>query len=132
MFVLTAFTLTALDYRSTGGSSAFDAVRRGSDTVFGPAQRAIGSAVSGIGDAVERVLRDDDRHAGFVPEPLVEAVQERTAAGEHDAAVHDVARQLGRALVEGVLDRVDDLVDRLLDRLADLLGADGDRLWAGR
>jgi rod shape-determining protein MreC len=49
MFVLTAFTLTALDYRSTGGSSAFDAVRRGSDTVFGPAQRALGGATHAVG-----------------------------------------------------------------------------------
>jgi rod shape-determining protein MreC len=49
MFVLTAFTLTALDYRSTGGSSAFDAVRRGSDTVFGPAQRAVGGVTHSIG-----------------------------------------------------------------------------------
>ena len=64
MLVLTAFTLTALDYRSVGDSSAFDAVRRGSDTVFGPAQRALGSAVGGIGDALDglsRVGRDDDK-----------------------------------------------------------------------
>jgi rod shape-determining protein MreC len=52
MFVLTAFTLTALDYRSTGGSSAFDAVRRGSDTVFGPAQRAIGGVAHSVGNAL--------------------------------------------------------------------------------
>ncbi len=52
MLVLTAFTLTALDYRSTGGSSAFDAVRRGSDTVFGPAQRAVGGVTNAIGNAV--------------------------------------------------------------------------------
>jgi len=52
LFVLTAFTLTALDYRSTGGSSAFDAVRRGSDTVFGPAERAVGGIVSSVGSAL--------------------------------------------------------------------------------
>jgi rod shape-determining protein MreC len=52
LLVLTAFTLTALDYRSTGGSSAFDAVRRGSDTVFGPAQRAIGGAAHAVGSAL--------------------------------------------------------------------------------
>jgi rod shape-determining protein MreC len=52
MFVLTAFTLTALDYRSTGGSSAFDAVRRGSDTVFGPAQRALGGVAHSVGSAL--------------------------------------------------------------------------------
>lgn len=52
LLVLTAFTLTALDYRSTGGSSVFDAVRRGSDTVFGPAQRAVG----GLAHSVSRAL----------------------------------------------------------------------------
>ncbi|MBK5306628.1 MAG: rod shape-determining protein MreC [Frankiaceae bacterium] len=64
MLVLTAFTLTAVDYRSSGDSSAFDAVRRGSDTLFGPAQRAVGGAVNGIGDALDgitRVGRDGDK-----------------------------------------------------------------------
>lgn len=55
MFVLTAFSLTALDYRSTGGSSAFDAVRRGSATVFGPAQRALGGASHAVGTFVSGV-----------------------------------------------------------------------------
>jgi rod shape-determining protein MreC len=57
LFVLTAFTLTALDYRSTGGSSAFDAVRRGSDTVFGPAQRAVGGAARSVGSALSGLPR---------------------------------------------------------------------------
>jgi rod shape-determining protein MreC len=66
MFVLTAFTLTALDYRSTGDSSAFDAVRRGSDTVFGPAQRALGHAAHGVGgffSGIAHVGRDRDEIA---------------------------------------------------------------------
>src|SRR5688572_8279168 len=37
------------------------------------------------GDAVQRVLGDVDRHAGLVLEESVEAVQQRTATGEHDA-----------------------------------------------
>jgi rod shape-determining protein MreC len=57
MLVLTAFTLTALDYRSTGGSSAFDAVRRGSDTVFGPAQRALGSLAHSVGNVIDGIPR---------------------------------------------------------------------------
>ena len=36
-------------------------------------------------------------------------LQQRAAAGEHDAAVHDVGGELGRRLVERRLDRVDDL-----------------------
>ena len=66
MFVLTAFTLTALDYRSTGGSSAFDAVRRGSDTVFGPAQRALGGVTHGVGSffsGLSHIGREQDENA---------------------------------------------------------------------
>lgn len=51
LLVLTAFTLTALDYRSTGGGSAFNAVRRGADTLFGPAQRALGGVAHSVGSA---------------------------------------------------------------------------------
>lgn len=51
LLVLTAFTLTALDYRA-GGGSAFGPVRRGVDAVFGPAQRAVGGAARAIGDAL--------------------------------------------------------------------------------
>ena len=66
----------------------------------------------------QRVLGDVHRHAGLVAQPLVEAAQQRAAAGEHDAAVHDVAGELGRGLVEGGADGVDDRVQRLLERLA--------------
>lgn len=49
LLVLTAFTFTALDYRSGGGGSPFDALRRGSDTLFGPVQRTLGGAVRAVG-----------------------------------------------------------------------------------
>ena len=39
---------------------------------------------------------DVDRHAGLVLQPLVEAAQVGAAAGQDDALVHDVGRQLGR------------------------------------
>ena len=74
-------------------------------------------------DAGERALGEVDRHLRLVAQPLVEAGEERAAAGEHDAAVHDVRGELGRRLVERRLDRVDDLRDRLVERAADLLGA---------
>lgn len=48
LLLLTAFTLTALDVRS-GAGSPFDAVRRGADTVLGPAQRAVGGVARSIG-----------------------------------------------------------------------------------
>src|SRR5215210_768069 len=49
--------------------------------------------------AVERVLGDVDRHAGLPAQPLVEPAQQGATAGEDDAAVHDVAGELRRALV---------------------------------
>src|SRR5918997_4047070 len=70
--------------------------------------------------AGERRLGEVSRHLGLVAQALVEPLQQRAAAGEHDAAVHDVRRQLGRSAVERLLDRVDDLRQRLLERLADL------------
>ena len=48
VLLLTAFLLTLLDLRS-GPGSPFDAVRRGADTVLGPAQRAVGGAASRLG-----------------------------------------------------------------------------------
>lgn len=48
LLLLTAFTLTVLDVRS-GAGSPFDAVRRGADTVLGPAQRAVGGVARSIG-----------------------------------------------------------------------------------
>lgn len=54
LLVLTAFTLTTLDYRA-GEGSPLDGVRRAASTVLGPAERALGSAARGVGDAAERV-----------------------------------------------------------------------------
>lgn len=51
LLVLTAFTLAAVDYRA-GEGSPFDALRRGSDTVFGPAQRTVGGAARSVGNAL--------------------------------------------------------------------------------
>src|SRR5438874_13510847 len=51
-------------------------------------------------DRVERVVGDENRHAGLMFQPLVQAAQQRTTPGEHDAAIHDVAGALRRALVE--------------------------------
>ena len=55
-------------------------------------------------------------------------MQERAAAGQHDALLHDVRRQLGRRAVERDLDGVDDGRHRLVDGLADLLGRRHDGL----
>src|SRR4029079_12440626 len=52
------------------------------------------------GDAREGVLGDVHGHPGLVTETFVEPAEEGTAAGQDDAAVHDVAGQLARGLVE--------------------------------
>jgi len=67
LLLLTAFTLTALDARS-GSGSPFGALRRGVDSVLGPAQQALGGAVtrvSGVFDdestADARLLEENAR-----------------------------------------------------------------------
>src|SRR5438477_295884 len=44
-------------------------------------------------DRVERVGGDDERHAGFVAQPLTQAEKQRASAGHDDAARHDVGRE---------------------------------------
>jgi rod shape-determining protein MreC len=51
LLLLTAFTLTALDYNSAQ-SGPLAALRRGIDTVFGPVQSAVGGAASSVGSAL--------------------------------------------------------------------------------
>src|SRR5690348_16169828 len=75
-------------------------------------------------DARERALGEMHGHLRLVAQALVEAGEERAAACEDDAAVHDVRRELGRRLVERGLDRLDDLRDRLVESSSDLFGAE--------
>jgi hypothetical protein len=44
-----------------------------------------------------------DRHPCLFAQPLIEAAQQGTTAGERDTAVHDVAGKLGRRLPSVVL-----------------------------
>src|ERR1700730_9230825 len=84
------------------------------------------------GDAGERGLGEVRRHLRLLPQPLVEALQQRAATGQHDAAVHDVRGELRRRAIERLLDRFDDLVERLFQRLADLLAGEHDGLRKAR
>src|SRR6266550_644476 len=56
---------------------------------------------------LQRRIGDPDRHAGLVPKPLVQPAEERAAAREDDAAIHDVGRELGGGSIERGLDGVD-------------------------
>ncbi|MDP9436975.1 MAG: rod shape-determining protein MreC [Actinomycetota bacterium] len=58
LLVLTAFTLIAVDARA--GGSPLDALRRGADTVLGPAQRALGGGTRTVTDALAALPRLDD------------------------------------------------------------------------
>lgn len=51
LLLLTAFTLTALDY-NTAKSGPMAGLRRGIDTVFGPVERLVGGAASSVGNAL--------------------------------------------------------------------------------
>src|SRR3954451_20468705 len=73
------------------------------------------------GHARERRLREMRRHLSLVPQALVQALQKRSSAGEHDAAVHDVRGQLWWGPIEGLLDGVDDRLNRLVEGHPDLL-----------
>ena len=51
LLLLTAFTLTALDY-NTAQAGPLAALRRGIDTLFGPVERVVGGATSSVGNAL--------------------------------------------------------------------------------
>ena len=74
-------------------------------------------------DRRQRILGHRERQAGLLAQPLVEILQHRAAAGQHDAAIDDVGRQLGRRALERDAHGVDDDVDGFGQRLADLLVA---------
>src|SRR5713101_5564061 len=76
-------------------------------------------------DRAERVLGEEHRQARLLAEQRIKALQERAAAREHDAAVSNVAGELGGRALERALHRLDDDVDRLGQRVADLVGTDG-------
>ncbi len=61
-------------------------------------------------DARQRIVGDVHGHLGRLRDPAIEAGEERAAAGEDDALVHDVGHELRWGLLDRVLDRVDDLL----------------------
>jgi rod shape-determining protein MreC len=78
LLLLTAFTLTALDY-NTARSGPLATVRRGIDRIFGPIERTVGGAASSVGDALgglprlgsyqsenKKLQRENDRLRGLL------------------------------------------------------------------
>src|SRR5450756_2138735 len=68
------------------------------------------------------------RHLRLLAQALRQTLEQRPAAGQHDAAVHDVAGELRRRLVESRLYSVDDRLHGLFDGAADLLRREDDGL----
>src|SRR5439155_18776297 len=59
------------------------------------------------GDRGQRLVGDRHRQPGLLAEQPVQAGQQRAAADEHQAAVGNVSRELGRRPLEHQLDGVD-------------------------
>ena len=81
-----------------------------------------------FGDRDEGVFGDVDRQARVLRDQLVQTAQLAGAAREHDAAVHQVRRELRRAALQRDADGLDDGRHRLLQRLAHLVRGDRQRL----
>src|SRR5579884_3310757 len=79
-------------------------------------------------DAGERILGDLDRHLGLLREPDIQSFQQGAAAGQGDAALHDVGYQLRRRFFDAHLDFVNDLIHRVGYGLADIAAGDLDDL----
>src|SRR6476646_827182 len=85
-------------------------------------------AASAERHAGERILGDRDRKARLVPKDFVQALQERTAAGQDDALIADVGGQLRRRILEGDANALDDRAHGLRKRFGDLALVDRDLL----
>ena len=77
-------------------------------------------------DALERRVGHPRRHPRLGLEPVLEPAQQRAAAGEQDALLRDVGRQLRRRLLERRVDRGEDVGERRGDRGADLVARELD------
>src|SRR6185503_18974497 len=69
-------------------------------------------------DAGERIVGDVHGHLRRLGDARLETAEQRAAAREVDALVHDVGHELRRRLFDRLLDRVDDLLHRRLDGFA--------------
>src|SRR5262245_48059381 len=66
----------------------------------------------------ERITRDADVEVRDLAKKLIEPAEQRATAGQEDAAIDDVSRELGRSALERFAECVHDVADRLLQRLA--------------
>lgn len=96
LLLLVAFSLTVLDSRGSG-DGPLGALRRGSDTVFGPAQRAVGGLVNNASDAVGGLGNGDTGELQRQNDEL----RRRVIELEGDAALGQQAKALLRLKDQG-------------------------------
>ena len=111
------FTFDPRSYRTQAGMATFFSRSSSSSTLPVPSATQ-DSGSSPCGDGQVRLL----------PQQMIETAQQRAAAGEHDALVDDVRRQLRRRPLQTRAHRFHDGHHRLAQRLADLLVGDHDGL----
>ena len=108
LLVLAAFTLTVLDVR---GNAVFDALRRGTDTVFGPAQRAVGGFARSAGGALGDLprlgeYREDNERLVRENEELRRRLVEQEGLAATREQLEDLLRQKDVGSYTTVLARV--------------------------
>ena len=74
--------------------------------------------------AGERVFGNDYGQAGFFHQQAVEVAQQRTAAGQHHAALGDVGAEFRRGLFQRSLDRLDDARQGFLQGFEDFVAVE--------
>src|SRR5215470_9235782 len=79
-------------------------------------------------DARQRIFARRHRQVGLLPQQVIEAPEQRAAARDHDAFVHDVGCELWRRALQAGANGLYDRHHGLPQRFADLLVGDHDRL----
>src|SRR5208337_3671092 len=78
--------------------------------------------------AAQRVVGDRNRQSRFLADAFVEVLDERAAAGEHDAVVADIGGEFGRRAFERHADGIHDGRNAFTERFADFAVVYCDRL----
>src|SRR5260221_11700762 len=78
-------------------------------------------------DRCQRIIRDGYRQPCFLADPLVQVLEQRAAARQHDAAIADVRGKLRWSALERRAHRIHDRRHALVQGLADFAVIDGNR-----
>ena len=92
------------------------------DAMGKPLVEVLEHGAGAVGDGAEGVVGKDDGQAGGFAKEAVEVADEGAAAGEDDAAIHQVGGELGGAAFEGGANDFDDGVKGAAKAFANFLG----------